>query len=267
MSSENYATAGFGSLILPTSLMRVDESVGKAKPIYDDNRENGDEGLLRPNAVESWAHEEKKIREDEEDAKDIIPVKIDGLQRRYSLDVEYGGTMLDVERDEDSWMNAVIVTGLSEEEKEKLDSSEENYETEALDMDNVEPYLEEHNEELEKAFEEGEVQIYIGDHKVSNRPRNQTYHDRIHRGMEFIGEIYSEELAEEMWQDFKQTTYETPIAGVQREEPENSGRIEVPKMVQEAWKNQSDRWHNTVEQNDRAKEAFGKLMEDNLLYE
>jgi|GEM_PF-6866517 hypothetical protein len=111
--------------------------------------------------------------------------------------------MLDVERDEDSWMNAVIVTGLSEEEKEELDSSEENYSTEELDMENVTPYLDEQSEELYDAFEEGEVQIYIGDRKVSNRSRNQTYHDRIHTGMDLIGEMYGEELAEEMWHDLE----------------------------------------------------------------
>gem|GEM_PF-3902006 len=41
----------------------------------------------------------------------------------------------------------------------------------------------------------------------------------------------------------------------------------MPGIVEEAWKNQSDRWFNTVEENDRAKEAFGKLMEHDLLEE
>jgi hypothetical protein len=65
--------------------MRVDDTVGGVDSIYDEDRRYGDEGLLRPTAVESWAYEEKKIREGSEGAKKVIPVKIDGLQRRIVL--------------------------------------------------------------------------------------------------------------------------------------------------------------------------------------
>jgi len=240
MTSENYSTAGFGSLFLPPSIKRVEPSVGKAKPIYEEDRQYGDDGLLRREAVETWAWEEKAMREGDKDAWNVIPVKIDGLERRYSLDVDYGGAMLDVERDEDSWMNAVVITGLSADEKEALDSSEENYETEELDMENVEPYLEEHSENLEEAFENGEVQIYIGDHKETDRFRNRTYHGRIRTGMDFIGEIYGEELGEQMWQDFKETTVENSIPGAHREE--------------------STKWENTVAENDNARRNLDRLM-------
>ena len=212
MESENHATAGFGSLLLPTSAKRTDPAVGKAKPIYEDEKGYGDKGLLRYNAVEAWAREEKSLREGDEDAWNIIPVKIDGFERRYSLNVDYSGAMLDVERDEESWMNAVIVAGLSDDEKDALDSSEENYDTKELDLESVEPYLQEHSEELEEAFEEGEVQIYIGDAKTTDRFRNQTYHDRIHTGIDLIGELHGEkyegDLSEEMWKEFRHTTLE-----------------------------------------------------------
>lgn len=253
MSSENPPTPiMYGSGLLPTSIMRVDDSVGKAKPKYDQEKRYGDRDILRDSAVESWAWREKAAREGEENRIEIIPVEVDGFKRKYNLESSYGGTMLDIERNENEEMNAVVISGLTEEEKDKLDSSESSYETATLDLKEVEPYLEEHIESLRDEFENNEVEIYIGEPKTTNRCRNQTYHDRIRTGIDMIGEIYGERLAEEMWKDFKETTYETTIPGI-------NSTMKTDQVTE--W----NEWSNTLEENDRAEEAFSKLMNDKLL--
>ncbi|MFB6100036.1 MAG: hypothetical protein ABEK16_02070 [Candidatus Nanohalobium sp.] len=276
MTEENPPTPiGYGSLFLPPSVMRIDDSVGKAKPKYEEDRRYGDRNILRSSAVESWARREKEAREGGENGIEMMPVKVDGFRRKYDLKTSYGGTMLDIEKDEKEWMNAVVISGLSEEEKEELDSSESSYETVKVDLEDVESYVEEQRETLEQEFENGEVELYIGEPRTTNRTRKQTYHDRIRTGIDMIGEsleaMYGEtdgeKLAEEMWRDFKQTTYESPIAGFPSQEPEAEDYIHVPNMVEESRRDNREEWFNTVEQNDRAEEAFGKLMEDTLLGE
>jgi vacuolar-type H+-ATPase subunit I/STV1 len=276
MTEDNPPTAMmYGSGLLPTRTMAIKSTVDKAKPKYEEERRYGDREILRRSAVDLWAYREKEAREGGENGIEMMPVKVDGFKRKYDLETSYGGTMLDIEKDEKEWMNAVVISGLSEEEKEELDSSESSYETVTVDLEDVEPYLEEQREVLEEEFDNGDVELYIGEPRATNRTRNQTYHDRIRTGIDMIGEsleamyeeVDGEELAEEMWREFKQTTYEAPIAGFQREEPEPRGHMDVPEMVQNAWRDNREEWLNTVEQNDRAEEAFGKLMEDTLLEE
>lgn len=206
--SDDFVPIGYGSLFLPTSVMRVDDTVGKAKPKYQNEMRYGDRNILRDKAVESWAWREKEFREQKQESMQIVPVKIDGFKRKYSLETDYGGAMLDIEEDQDSWMNAVVISGLSEDEKEILDSSESSYETQSISLEDVEPYLEEHREVLQESFEDNCVEVYIGEPKTTDRTRNQTYHDRIRTGMDFIEELYGQGLGKQMWQDFKDTTHE-----------------------------------------------------------
>lgn len=261
MTNENHSTIGYGSIFLPPSLMRVDDSVGSVDHIYEENKSYGDRDIMRKEAVEAWAHEER------EGSKEIVPVKVEGLRRNYNYETARGGTMLDVERDEDSWMNPVIVTGLDDEEKNVLDSSEEGYDVEEIRREDLTPYLEEHEELVDQAAEDG-VRIYIGDSPPRNRVKNQIYHDRVRTGIDMIGEMYGEELGEQIWEDFKSTTYENPVPGLPREKPESSRKwLEVPEMVEEAWSEEAGRWQNTIKQNERAQEAFNSLVEDDLLEE
>jgi len=198
----------YGSGLLGPSVMRVEDSVGKAKPKYDQEKRYGDRDILRRSAVESWAWREKAAREGKENGIEMIPVKVDGFQRKYNLESTYGGTMLDIEEDKDHWMNATLILGLSEEEKEKLDSSEENYRTRELKIEDVEPYLDEHEAQLEDEFKNNKVELYIGEPKTTDRTRNQTYHDRIRTGIDILGEIHRENIAKQFWKDFQETTYE-----------------------------------------------------------
>ena len=217
MKEENPPTAMmYGSGLLPTRIMATKPSVDKAKPKYEEERRYGDREILRRSAIELWAHREKEAREGGENGIEMMPVKVDGFKRKYDLETSYGGTMLDIEKDEDEWMSAVVISGLSEEEKKELDSSESSYETATVDLESVEPYVEGQREVLEEEFENGEVELYIGEPRATNRTRNQTYHDRIRTGIDMIGEsleamyeeVDGEELAKEMWQDFEETTYE-----------------------------------------------------------
>lgn len=260
MTDENYSTIGYGSIFLPPSLMRIDDSVGPADPIYQGDQSYGDRDIMRRNAVESWAWEEK------EGSKDIVPVKVEGLRRNYNFESEKGGTMLDVEKDEGSCMNAVIITGLDAGEKKALDSSEGGYNVKDIDRDAITPYLEEHEELVDEAAEEG-VRIYVGASPPTNRFKNQTYHDRVRTGIDMIGEMYGEQLGEQIWEDFKKTTYENPVPGLPNEKPDSVKWLEVPRMVEDAWSEEAGKWQNTIEQNERAQEAFNSLMEEDLLDE
>lgn len=233
MSKDSEKVIGYGSLILPTQVMRFDERVGSLRPLHRKSKRYGEKGLLREEAIEAWDEKKDRI--------DLIPVKINGIRRDYNMESIDGGTKLDARESENCWMNAVLITGLEEEEKKELDTSEVNYETKELTSDEIIPYLEKDN----SSIPEEPLTIYMGQHGPTSRFRNQTYHDRIRTGAEMLADNYPEEVAEEFWQDFQETTYENTIPGI------NAGSYSEWAI-----------WTNTVKENDRAREGFNYLMEN-----
>jgi len=230
VDDRNESIFGYGSLILPTSLVSrfvdleqtVDEiyeadlgctgQEGEESQIVDEiyNNERGleDENLIREEAEEAW----KELKEDI----NLLPVKMPGFRRTYSFESSRGGAMLEAEYtdDESDYINGIVVTGLSEEQRKKVDSSEEEYQRIRVPLENVEHYLDDAAlREMELELPK-HIEIYVAkdEHemfdKKTSRTRNETYHARIMKGIEMLGEIFGEDFAQGFYEDFLESTYE-----------------------------------------------------------
>ena len=231
-------TFGYGSLILPTSVKaRYTDEIGPAKPKYEQGLEYEDEDLLRETAEQLW-------EQDLQEGADFIPipVKIPGFKRNYTWE-KYGATMLEAEHtgNPDDMINGVILKGLSKDQTEQINSSEDGYNIHEVPPEQIEPYID--NIEIENP-----VTIYTesSDERsnfMTSRTRSNTYHDRIMRGIDMLEEIHGEETINEFRDDFLNHTYETPVPGTNTETREEKSRM-----------------MNTVKQQDNALKAFNQLF-------
>lgn len=204
---------------------------------------------------------EKERRAAEEFYAEPVAVKFPNLRREYTLkgDGPYNHTMLNSRPDEDEWMNGVVLVGLSEEQQDAIDSTEDVYDKIEIDVDELGFYGDDRSGELPD-----KVPVYtLTEHSVLNagtsRTRNSLYHERILRGIDNLPEHsdIDEETAARIKEDFRETTYECSIVGGGAERPKAADNETVPND----WRDEKMRWQNTVKQNDRAEEAYQNLIE------
>jgi len=195
---------GYGSLVLPTSLISRFENLDTAlKDIYDRNTDR----YVREDALSRWENRRNRIT--------YVPAKIWGFQRYYSFESERGDMMLEALRtnDADDWINGVLIFGLTPDEEREITQSETGYDYTSVRNPTREYYIDPDKIDTLDGADVSGVQIYTTDKSqkeiIATKPRNQIYHDRIITGIMMIGEMYGEQVAREFYEDFRKTTYET----------------------------------------------------------
>lgn len=203
------AIFGYGSLILPYSVIaRFEDDIPDISPTYQQRKLIGDDDLTLPEAREAWEDQYA-------DQLTVHPVWTTGFIRTYTYESHRGGTMLEAYhtgRDEDI-LNGVLITGLTEEQIDGIQGTEEGYDTRTLSSDDFYSYL---NQPVEI---DNDITLYLGGQADESNwqtrlPRNPTYHARIIRGIEWLGEKYGEEVEREFLADFLNHTYEHPYASL-----------------------------------------------------
>ncbi|MFD1598250.1 hypothetical protein [Halobellus rarus] len=195
---------GYGSLILPTSLISRFENVD---PTLDDVYEGNTERNVRANALEKWEERRERIV--------YVPAKIRGFRRYYSLESDRGGTMLEAVRtdDPDDWINGVLVFGLTAEEKNQIRETETPYDYTGVRDPELEYYVDPDRFDEYDVTDISEVRLFANSAEsadiTAEKPRNGTYHSRIVNGIMMIGETYGSAVATEFYRDFCASTYET----------------------------------------------------------
>lgn len=196
---------GYGSLILPESVMaRFSDEIPTADPIYEKRLRYEEDGIIRPEAHDVLSNSYSRL--------EFKPVKLVGFIRTYTFESERGGAMLETYytgRDKDM-INGVIISGLNQEELEEINKYESAYDQHVIQPDEFELYS-----EINNYLINSESTVYLGgDSAQSNwetsRVRNQTYHSRILKGIDKLGEIYNRRLRDAFWRDFINNTYEHP---------------------------------------------------------
>jgi hypothetical protein len=197
------AVLGYGSLILPESLIGRFADVGPLSSVYGEHLGQDSsqpvattaDGLCRVPAVEAWESTYS-------DRIDYHPVRVDGLRRSYALTSSRGGLMLVVRPDDDAWCNAVVVTGLTADEADAVTASESGYDVVERSTAAMEPYASD--------LPETTVSVYA----TSERPDppagldpNPTYHARIERGIDRLAESHGEPVADRFREEFHRTTH------------------------------------------------------------
>jgi len=215
-SDSNNALFGYGSLILPTSLVsRFVDIESSVDEIYENGLQYGDEDIVREEAQDAWEELKNEL--------EILPVKVPGFKRTYTYESERGGTMLEATyTGEDSdYINGVLVIGLDDEYVDDIDSSEEAYDKIEVDSEDIEHYLDDKTiQNLDYDLPET-VEIYVGsdddrfNEETSSR-KNKTYHGRILSGIDMLGDLYGEDVAEEFLKDFIDSTLEESLPGGQK---------------------------------------------------
>lgn len=201
----SYSIFGYGSLILPQSVVaRFSDEIPSIDPTYQRRLRYEEEGITRAKADQvlnkSYSHLEFK------------PVKLTGFIRTYTFESERGGAMLETYytgRDKDL-INGVVVSGLNQEQYEEINQYESEYDQYVIQPDEFDLYT-----EIDNYHIKSESTVYLGGNsKQSNwktpRVRNQTYHSRILKGIDKLGEIHNEKLKKSFWKDFVDNTYEHP---------------------------------------------------------
>lgn len=214
------AIFGYGSLILPMSALgRFDEELRQK---LTELREEGGgpkeflEYYLQKGPIEKWRASDVNL----------VPVKIYGLERYYSLEVYEEGNMLVAEEaDQDSFINGVIIFPLNEEQVKAISETESEYKLLEKSRDEIDGYIPE-----EKLEEEGlelpeTVKVYVGREEVdeinmeTERKKMDSYHRYIIEGIQLLAERWyedtekQEELVERFMDDFEASTFEIDDSG------------------------------------------------------
>lgn len=184
----------------------------------DEIRENGGESqeflnyYMSERPVEKWRASDLNI----------VPAKIYGLKRSYSLEVYESGNMLVAEEalEEEEYINGVVIFPLDEEQMKKISETEKSYRKLEKSREDIESYI-----SGEKLDEEGleipeKVSVYVAKdsaeevNKDTKRTRNEAYHQYIVNGIDILAEEWcndkekKEELVENFMEDFRKTTLE-----------------------------------------------------------
>ena len=196
MSSDTYL--GYGSLISPSVVAAYffDDRAEKVEEKYSEKVFPEDESVLIDNFVEKW---------EELDEVEMIPVKVQGMERSYSFKSHRGGLMLSASENPEKWINAVVVRGLPQEQQDILDDVESDYQKHEIDLDRIEVY-----EQCEAEITEKPI-LYLSDSgekfSAGDRKINELYHRTIMQGIELLTKEYGEEFTEEFSRDFLKTTF------------------------------------------------------------
>lgn len=195
---------GYGSLILPTSLVsRFEDIDTNIDAIYEGNIDNN----ISADALRKWQERKDRIF--------YIPAKIYGFRRYYSMESNRGGTMLEAVRtgDSEDWINGVLIFGLEADEEEQIKQSESIYKYSDINNPKLEFYVDNDNVSEIDLNNIKDVRIFAKNNNINNistqKIRNQTYHSRIITGIMMIGEMYDSDLATQFYKDFCDSTYES----------------------------------------------------------
>lgn len=198
------AVFGYGSLILIPSLISRFEYVPSIDSVYEQELTYGDENLVREEVKELW----KKTYSERIT---VHPVKISGFKRAYTWESKRGGLMLEAFNtgESDDFINGVLAVGLSDAELAGVTGTEDGYEKHLLEMDDFDSYVGEVPDFT------NEITIYTSkNHSQSNvytdRSLNLTYHSRIYAGFDFLEQLFSKDVREEVQRDFEKTTFVPP---------------------------------------------------------
>lgn len=195
---------GYGSLILPTSLVSRFENVDPTlEKIYSGEIDE----TVRDDALSKWEERRDRIT--------YVPAKLWGFRRYYALESDRGGMMLETIRtdDPDDWINGVLISGLSEDEERQIAESESVYEYLTVEEPRLEFYVDPAEIDGADPADFSAVRIFASDKSPeamrADAPRNRVYHSRIRTGIMMIGEMYGADVAKAFYDDFRETTYET----------------------------------------------------------
>lgn len=206
------AIFGYGSLILPTSL------IGRFDP---ELREKRDKIKKEGNQEEflSLYLEDRSIDKWEISDINFVPVKIYGLKRFYSFEYYEKGNMLAAEEaDSEHYINGVLIFPLDSEQFEKVAETEKGYKTLIKTQDEIEPYISE-----DKLAEKGlklpeEVKVFVADdvemvNKNTGREKLESYHQYIPNGVKLLANVWFDkknrkQFERQFMEDFCSTTFE-----------------------------------------------------------
>jgi len=213
---ENYSVFGYGSLILPQSVIgRFDEEISRTV----------DEALEQNDEDRSKIILETYLDLDEESWKkyeiDFIPVKIYGFKRFYELEIP-GGNMLTVRKSENEtdFVNGVIASGITKEQFMKIKETEKAYNTVKVSKKNIEPYLSDSELQENNIDVPETVYVFVADDENSavnhstKEKRNKYYHQYLLEGTDLLSkELFKttetrKAFSEKFKKDLEQTTYE-----------------------------------------------------------
>lgn len=207
--SKDLAVFGYGSLILPNSILgRINDEIKRKKEDFIGEREYE----RAQKFFDFYSSEEVEEAYLESDIQ-FIPAKVFGFERYYSLERSKAGNQLVVEKSDPSdFVNGVIAYPLTDEEFENLADTEEGYKNEKVGKDRIETYVETEIPEEAVLFypEEGNPQ----NNKDTEQSRNDNYHQFITEGVENLAEIWfndteeQKKFREEFMRDFNESTYE-----------------------------------------------------------
>lgn len=189
---------GYGSLISPSVVAAyfLDNRAEKVEEKYSQEFQD-EESVLIQEFVEKW-HEIK-------DEVEMIPVKVRGLRRSYSLKSSRGGLMLSASEDEDEWVNGVVIRGLPEVQQEILDDVESDYVKHEIPLKDIETYP-----HVEAEIKEEPI-LYLSDRSEKfdpgEREINSIYHRTILEGIDLLARDYGKDFAEKFRKDFLERTY------------------------------------------------------------
>lgn len=195
---------GYGCLILPHSLVRRLTEIVTREEIYGKERTKDRENVILDKEQQVWKSRYKNRIT-------FTPVYITGFIRAYTLESIDGGTKIQAYqtgRNEDI-LNGVIITGLTQDEQNKISTTEKDYTEYTVKEEQVRYY--------DKPTENtniSSITIYLPDSQKSNlntdKLRNKTYHSRVLRGIENLKEQYGDNVYRRFMIDFANNTYERP---------------------------------------------------------
>ncbi|MFD1597805.1 AbrB/MazE/SpoVT family DNA-binding domain-containing protein [Halobellus rarus] len=201
---DGHSIFAYGSLISPLSIVSRTRNPSPAiEAVYDSET---DAPLIRRDELEAWWEVSDRI--------DVVPVRVRGFRRHYSMESPRGGTMLDVRYtgDESDVINGTIIRGLTDEEFEIVGRTESPYELRTYDPPAIEPYPSE-AQLASRGFdvpEEIQTYVYAPD-AIPEGPKpakNDVYHARLMAGIGLLGELYDAALSRQFREAFLRTTAE-----------------------------------------------------------
>lgn len=206
----SYSIFGYGSLILPHSVVaRFSDEIPSVDHIYEERLRYEEDGIIRAKAEEVLTESYDRLK--------LKPVKLRGFIRTYTFESERGGAMLETYhtgRKEDL-INGLIIAGLNREQFEDINQYESAYDRYRVQPNEFELY-----NEIGSYSVESESTVYLGGSSEQSNwntqcVRNQTYHSRILKGIDYLGQVYNSELRDSFWNDFVHNTYEHPSTSLE----------------------------------------------------
>lgn len=194
---------GYGSLILPPSLISRFRDV---TPSIDAVYRGDTPDIIRRDAIEEWEALADRLT--------LLPVKVYGYQRYYSIASDRGNTMLELVKSDvpDAFVNGVLIVGLTDAEETQVKGTESMYDYTVVENPRLEWYVPDDEVAGIDVGDISSIRLFASkkhsDDIVADAPRNETYHTRIVNGIEMLDGLYETSLFDAFYTDFCETTYE-----------------------------------------------------------